>query len=297
MMAFDRSRLRGSLTALITPFAKGALDEAGLKRVIEHQIENGTHGLVPCGTTGESPTISHDEHRRILELTVETNNGRAFVLGGAGSNATQEAIELARHAQKVGCDAAMCVVPYYNKPSQEGLYRHFAAVAEAITIPLVLYNVPGRTIVDLQPETVARLSKIANIVGIKDAAGKVERVSQTRILAGKAFIQISGDDPNAVGYNAQGGVGCISVSSNVAPALCARLQNATAEGAWDTANDINDRLMPLHDAMFCEPSPGPAKYGASLLGLCSPEVRLPVLELTDGAKARVKAAMAHAGLI
>lgn len=296
-MVFDRSRLRGSLTALITPFAKGALDEAGLKRVIEHQVANGTHGLVPCGTTGESPTISHEEHRRILELTVETNNGRAFVLGGAGSNSTQEAIELARHAEKVGCDAAMCVVPYYNKPSQEGMYRHFAAVAEAISIPLVLYNVPGRTIADLLPETVARLARVANIVGIKDAAGKVERVSQTRILAGRDFIQISGDDPNAVGYNAQGGVGCISVSSNVAPALCAQLQNATAQGAWDAANDINDRLMPLHEAMFCEPSPAPAKYGASLLGLCAAEVRLPVLELTEGAKARVKAAMAHAGLV
>lgn len=296
-MAFDRSRLRGSLTALITPFSKGAVDEAGLKRVVEHQVVNGTHGLVPCGTTGESPTISHEEHRRVLELTVETANGRAFVLGGAGSNATHEAIELAQFAEKVGCDAAMCVVPYYNKPSQEGLYRHFATIAEAIRIPLVLYNVPGRTVADILPETVGRLAKIANIVGIKDAAGKIERVSQTRIVAGKAFIQLSGDDPNAVGYNAQGGVGCISVSSNVAPRLCADLQNATAQGAWDTANDINDRLMPLHEAMFCEPSPGPAKFGASLLGLCAPDVRLPVLELTDAGKARVKAAMAHAGLI
>ncbi len=285
------------MTALITPFQKGALDEAGIKRVVEHQIANGTHGLVPCGTTGESPTISHEEHRRVLELTVQTANGRAFVLGGAGSNATHEAIELAQFAQKVGCDAAMCVVPYYNKPSQEGLYRHFATIAEAISIPLVVYNVPGRTIADILPETVARLSRIANVVGIKDAAGKVERVSQTRILAGKDFIQLSGDDPNAVGYNAQGGVGCISVSSNVAPRLCADLQNATARGAYDVANDINDRLMPLHEAMFCEPSPGPAKYGASLLGLCAAEVRLPVLELTDAGKARVKAAMSHAGLI
>lgn len=296
-MAFDRSRLRGSLTALITPFSKGAVDEAGLKRVVEHQIAGGTHGLVPCGTTGKSPTISHEEHRRVLELTVETANGRAFVLGGAGSNATHEAIELAQFAQKVGCDAAMCVVPYYNKPSQEGLYRHFAAIAEAISIPLVLYNVPGRTVADILPETVGRLSKIANIVGIKDAAGKIERVSQTRIVAGKDFIQLSGDDPNAVGYNAQGGVGCISVTSNVAPKLCAELQNATSAGAWDVANDINDRLMPLHEAMFCEPSPGPAKFGASLLGLCGAEVRLPVLELTDAAKARVKAAMVHAGLL
>lgn len=296
-MTFDRSRLRGSLTALITPFASGAVDEVALKRIVEHQIVNGTHGLVPCGTTGESPTISHEEHRRVLELTVETANGRAFVLGGAGSNATHEAIELAQFAEKVGCDAAMCVVPYYNKPSQEGLYRHFAAVAEAISIPLVLYNVPGRTVADILPETVGRLAKIANVVGIKDASGKIERVSQTRIFAGRDFIQLSGDDPNAVGYNAQGGVGCISVSSNVAPAQCAQLQNATAQGAWDMANEINDRLMPLHEAMFCEPSPGPAKYAASLLGLCGPEVRLPVLELSESAKARVAAAMAHAGLI
>lgn len=296
-MSLPLTRLRGSLTALITPFKNGAVDEAGLKRVVEFQVESGTHGLVPCGTTGESPTISHEEHRRVLELTVETNNGRAFVLGGAGANSTQEAIELAQHAEKVGCDAAMCVVPYYNKPSQEGLYRHFAAIAEAISIPLVLYNVPGRTIVDILPETVARLARIANVVGIKDAAGKVERVSQTRILAGKQFIQISGDDPNAVGYNAQGGVGCISVTSNAAPALCAQMQNATAQGAWDSANEINDRLMPLHEAMFCEPSPAPAKYAASLLGLCTADVRLPIIELSDGAKTRVRAAMNHAGLI
>jgi len=216
-MAFDRTRLRGSLTALITPFDKGVVDESAFKRIVEHQISEGTHGLVPCGTTGESPTISHDEHRRLLELTVETANGRAFVLGGAGSNATAEAIELARHAERVGCDAAMCVVPYYNKPSQEGLYRHFAAIAEAISIPLVLYNVPGRTVADILPETIGRLAKIANVVGIKDASGKIERVSQQRIAAGADFVQLSGDDPNAVGFNAQGGVGCISVTSNVAP--------------------------------------------------------------------------------
>jgi 4-hydroxy-tetrahydrodipicolinate synthase len=296
-MGFDRSRLRGSITAMVSPFAKGIVDEPALKRIVETQIAAGTHGLVPCGTTGESPTLSHDEHRRVVELTVEASNGRAFVIGGAGSNATHEAIELARFAETVGCDAALCVVPYYNKPSQEGLYRHFASIAEMTSIPIVLYNVPGRTIVDMLPETVARLAKIANIVGIKDAAGKVERASQTRILAGKDFIQLSGDDPNAVGYNAMGGVGCISVTSNAAPALCAQLQDATAAGDWASANEINDRLMPLHDAMFCEPSPGPAKYAAHLLGLCSAEVRLPVLELTDAGKARVKAAMSHAGLI
>ena len=296
-MAFDRMRLRGSFTALITPFDNGALDEAAFKRVVAHQIAEGTHGLVPCGTTGESPTISHEEHRRILELTVEAANGKVFVLGGAGSNATSEAIELAQHAEKIGCDAAMCVVPYYNKPSQEGLYRHFAAIAEAISIPLVLYNVPGRTIADLLPETIGRLAKIANIVGIKDAGGKVERVSQQRLAAGRDFVQLSGDDPNAVAYNAQGGVGCISVTSNVAPALCARLQNASLQGNLAAANDINDSLMELHGLMFAEPSPAPAKYGASLLGLCSDEVRLPIIPLSDGTKAKIKTAMSVLGLI
>ena len=296
-MAFDRTRLRGSLTALITPFDKGLVDESAFKRIVEHQISEGTHGLVPCGTTGESPTISHDEHRRLLELTVETANGRAFVLGGAGSNATAEAIELARHAERVGCDAAMCVVPYYNKPSQEGLYRHFAASAEAISIPLVLYNVPGRTVADILPETIGRLAKIANVVGIKDASGKIERVSQQRIAAGADFVQLSGDDPNAVGFNAQGGVGCISVTSNVAPALCARLQNASLQGNLAAANEINDRLMELHGLMFAEPSPAPAKFGASLLGLCADEVRLPIVPLSAGTKERIKAAMTVAGLL
>lgn len=296
-MAFDRTRLRGSLTALITPFDKGVVDESAFKRIVEHQISEGTHGLVPCGTTGESPTISHDEHRRLLELTVETANGRAFVLGGAGSNATAEAIELARHAERVGCDAAMCVVPYYNKPSQEGLYRHFAAIAEAISIPLVLYNVPGRTVADILPETIGRLAKIANVVGIKDASGKIERVSQQRIAAGADFVQLSGDDPNAVGFNAQGGVGCISVTSNVAPALCARLQNASLQGNLAAANEINDRLMELHGLMFAEPSPAPAKFGASLLGLCADEVRLPIVPLSAATKERIKAAMTAAGLL
>lgn len=296
-MAFDRTRLRGSLTALITPFKGGHVDEAAFKRIVEFQISEGTHGLVPCGTTGESPTISHEEHRRVLELTVETSNGRAFVLGGAGSNATSEAIELATYAQKVGCDAAMCVVPYYNKPSQEGLYRHFAAIAEAITIPLVLYNVPGRTIADLQPETIGRLAKVANIVGIKDAGGKVERVSAQRLATGPDFIQLSGDDPNAVAYNAQGGVGCISVTSNVAPKLCAELQAASLSNDLATANAINDKLMPLHEVMFAEPSPGPAKYAASLLGLCDEETRLPILPPTDATKARIKSIMAAVGLI
>lgn len=285
------------MTALITPFKGDGLDEAGFKRVLEHQIAEGTSVLVPCGTTGESPTISHEEHRRVLELAVEAANGRVFVLGGAGANSTDEAIGLAKHAEKVGCDAAMCVVPYYNKPNQEGMYRHFAAIADAISIPLVLYNVPGRTIVDILPETIGRLVKSHNVVGIKDATGKIERVSQQRLTAGADFVQISGEDASAIGFNAQGGVGCISVTSNVAPALCARMQAASLQGNLSAANEINDKLMALHEAMFCEPSPAPAKYGASLLGLCSDAVRLPIAPLSDAGKARVKAAMAGAGLL
>lgn len=296
-MAFDRTRLRGSLTALITPFKGGEVDEAAFKRVIAHQLAGGTDGLVPCGTTGESPTLSHEEHRRVLELTVEAASGKAFVLGGAGSNATSEAIELAQHAEKVGCDAAMVVVPYYNKPSQEGMYRHFAAIADAVSIPLVLYNVPGRTIVDILPETIGRLAKIANIIGIKDATGKIERVTQQRLTAGVEFVQLSGEDASAIGFNAQGGVGCISVTSNAAPELCARMQDASLQGNLAAANEINDKLMALHEAMFCEPSPAPAKYACSLLGLCEEEARLPVGPLTDAGKARVKAAMASAGLL
>lgn len=215
------------MTALITPFKNDGVDEAAFRKTLEHQIKGGTSVLVPCGTTGESPTLSHEEHRRVLELSVETANGRVFVLGGAGSNSTAEAIELARHAEKVGCDAAMCVVPYYNKPNQEGLYRHFAAIAEALTIPLVLYNVPGRTVVEISPDTIGRLVKSHNVVGIKDATGKIERVSQQRIAAGADFVQISGEDASAIGFNAQGGVGCISVTANVAPELCARMQAAS----------------------------------------------------------------------
>ncbi|MCC6919704.1 MAG: 4-hydroxy-tetrahydrodipicolinate synthase [Alphaproteobacteria bacterium] len=296
-MAFDRTRLRGSLTALVTPFAGGKVDEAAFKRVVAHQLAGGTDGLVPCGTTGESPTLSHEEHRRVLELTVAASNGKAFVLGGAGSNATSEAIELAQHAEKVGCDAAMCVVPYYNKPSQEGLYRHFATIAETISIPLVLYNVPGRTVVDLMPETIGRLAKIANIIGIKDATGRIERVTSQRLAAGADFIQLSGEDASAIGFNAHGGVGCISVTSNAAPELCAKMQAASLAGDLQAANVINDKLMALHDAMFCEPSPAPAKYACSLLGLCGDEARLPVGPLSDAGKARVKAAMTTAGLL
>jgi 4-hydroxy-tetrahydrodipicolinate synthase len=296
-MAYDPSGLRGSLTALLTPFKGGRVDEPAFKRMVEHQIAEGTDGLVPCGTTGESPTISHDEHRRLIELAVEASNGRAFVLAGAGSNATHEAIELAFHAAKVGADAAMCVVPYYNKPTQEGLYRHFATIAEAISIPLVIYNVPGRTVADISVETLGRLSRIANIIGIKDATGKIERVTQQRLACGAGFIQLSGEDASAIGFNAQGGVGCISVTSNVAPKLCAQMQAASLRGDLATANALNDKLMPLHEAMFVESSPGPVKYAASLLGFCEPDVRLPLGPITEDTKARVKSAMVSAGLL
>ena len=296
-MTYDRSRLRGSLTALLTPFKAGRVDEAAFKRLVEHQIAEGTNGLVPCGTTGESPTISHAEHRRIIELTVEASNGRVFVLAGAGSNSTQEAIELSFHAAKVGADAAMCVVPYYNKPTQEGLYRHYATIAEAISIPLVIYNVPGRTVADISVETLGRLSKIANIIGIKDATGRIERVSQQRLACGADFVQLSGEDPSAIGFNAQGGVGCISVTANVAPKLCAAMQAASLKGDLATANAINDKLMPLHEAMFVEASPGPVKYAAHLLGFCEPDARLPLAPITEASKVRVKAAMVSAGLL
>ncbi len=296
-MEFDVTRLRGSFTALVTPFAGGRVDEDGVKRVVEHQIDNGTHGLVPVGTTGESPTVSHAEHKRVVELTVNAAKGRAVVLAGAGSNATAEAIELGLFAKSAGADAIMCVVPYYNRPTQEGLYRHFAAIAEAVDLPLVVYNVPGRTACDVSVETLGRLSRIANIVGVKDATAKIERATQQRLACGPSFRQLSGEDATAVAFNAQGGHGCISVTANVAPRLCAQMQEATLKGDFAAANAINDRLMPLHEALFVETNPGPVKYAASLLGLCAEDVRLPLAPVSDATKARVKAALQAAGVL
>lgn len=288
---------RGSFTALITPFRSGQLDEAALKAVIEHQIANGTHGLVPAGTTGESPTMSHAEHRRVIEITVETAAGRVPVIAGTGSNNTIEAIELHKFAKSVGADAGLVVAPYYNKPSQDGLLAHYHAIADAVALPIFVYNIPGRSIIDISVETMARIASHPNVIGVKDATGEVERVSRQRNLIGHDFIQLSGEDASALGYNAHGGHGVISVTSNVAPALCSQFQTACLEGRWDEARDINDRLMPLHDALFSAPSPAPVKHAASLLGLASTEVRLPLVECHDAVKTRVREAMKGLGLI
>ncbi|HMI95348.1 MAG TPA: 4-hydroxy-tetrahydrodipicolinate synthase [Micropepsaceae bacterium] len=296
-MTVSADRIRGSITALITPFKKGALDEEALRNIIAWQIREGTSGLVPVGTTGESPTLSHKEHMRVVELCVQTAGGRVPVIAGAGSNATQEAIELTRHAKDVGADAALSVAPYYNKPTQEGLYRHFAAIAEAVDLPLVLYNIPGRSVVEIEVTTMARLAKIANIVGVKDATSNLARASRDRVELPKHFIRLSGDDATTLGFMAHGGRGCISVTSNVAPKLCAEFQNACLAGDYAKALTYQDRLMPLHDALFCEASPAPTKYAASLLGLCEAEARLPIVPLSDQGRETVRAAMAKAGLL
>ena len=290
-------RLRGSITALITPFKNGEVDEPAFKRLVEWQIAEGTDGLVPVGTTGESPTLSHKEHMRVVELCVETARGRVPVIAGAGSNATREAIELTRHAKQVGADAALSVAPYYNKPTQDGLYRHFAAIAEAVDLPIVLYNIPGRSIVEISVETMAKLAAIPNIVGVKDATGNMARASRDRAALPKSFVRLSGDDATALGFNAHGGVGCISVTSNVAPRASAEFQDACLAGNYAKALTIQDRLMALHDALFCEASPAPTKFAASLLGLCGDEVRLPIVALSSKGRETVRAAMASAKLL
>lgn len=288
---------QGSMTALITPFRDGIVDERAFQTLVEAQISAGTHALVPCGTTGESATLSHDEHLRVVRLCVEAAAGKVPVIAGAGSNATAHAIALARGVKEAGADAALIVAPYYNKPSQEGLYAHFKATHDATDIPIVVYNVPGRTIVDISVETMGRVAALSRVIGVKDATGDLARVSRQRAACGDDFIQLSGDDPSAVGFNAHGGRGMISVTSNAAPKLCAQMQEATLQGAFDAARRIDDKLAPLHKAMFIEPSPAPAKYACSLLGLCTDEVRLPILACTEGAKAQIRAAMTHAGLI
>ncbi len=287
---------QGCITALITPFRDGKVDEQAFAALVEGQIAAGIAGLVPCGTTGESATLSHDEHRRVVELCIEAARGRAPVIAGAGSNATAEAIALLKHAKAVGADAGLVVTPYYNKPNQAGLRAHFTALADAVALPIFLYNIPSRSIVDMSVETMEALAAHPNIIGVKDATGDIARVARQRAACGPGFIQLSGDDGSAVGFNAQGGSGCISVTSNIAPALCAQMQAACLAGDYARARALNDRLAPLHHALFLEPSPGPAKYAASLLGLCSEEVRLPILAPSAQTKAAVRAAMAAAGL-
>ncbi len=288
---------QGSMPALVTPFSDGKLDLDALKSLVEWQIESGSSALVPVGTTGESPTLTHDEHETVIEVVVKAAAGRVPVIAGAGSNNTAEGIRFIQHAEKVGADAALVVTPYYNKPTQEGLYQHFKAMHDAAGIPIIIYNIPGRSAVDMTPDTMGRLAKLPRIIGVKDATGDISRVAKQRIACGKDFIQLSGEDATAISFNAQGGQGCISVTANVAPQLCAEMQAATARGDYATALDITDRLMPLHIAIFLEPGLAGAKYGLSLLGRCKDEVRLPLVGVTEGTKLAIKDAMIHAGLI
>ena len=289
--------IRGSLPALVTPFRNGALDLDTLKRLVDWHIAEGSDGLVPVGTTGESPTLSHEEHETVVEFVVRAADGRVPVVAGAGSNNTTEGIRLIRHAEKVGATAALVVTPYYNKPTQAGLIAHYTALHDCCGLPIIIYNIPGRSVVDMTPETMGALAKLPRIIGVKDATARIERVSMQRASCGADFIQLSGEDATAMGFNAHGGVGCISVTANVAPRLCAEFQAATLAGDYARALRYQDRLMPLHEAIFVEPGLVGAKYGLSLLGLCSEEVRLPLVGLTDGTKARIRAAMVHAGLI
>ena len=288
---------RGSITALITPFKDGQVDQAAFQAFVEWQIDEGTHGLVPTGTTGESPTLSHDEHKRVVELCIEAAAGRVPVMAGTGSNSTEEAIHLTRHAKRAGADAALVVTPYYNKPTQEGLYAHFKAIAEAVDIPIYVYNIPGRSVVNMSVETMARLAELPNIVGVKDATGDLTRPSLQRWKIGADFIQLSGEDGTALAFNAHGGVGCISVAANVAPRLVSQFQNATLQGNYAAALELQDRLMPLHTALFVETSPSPVKYAASLLGKCREDVRLPLVTIGDATRKAVRDAMDHAGLL
>jgi 4-hydroxy-tetrahydrodipicolinate synthase len=290
-------RLRGSITALVTPFRDGRVDEDAFRSHVNWQIENGTKGLVPVGTTGESPTLSHKEHERVVEVCVEETKGRVPVIAGAGSNSTAEAIAFAQHAEKVGADALLVVTPYYNKPTQEGLYRHYKAINDATGLPILIYNIPGRSVIDMSVDTMARLYELKNIVGVKDATANVARVSLQRQAMGSDFIQLSGEDATALGFMAHGGHGCISVTSNVAPAQCSEMQEACLSGDYGAALKVQDRLMPIHTALFVETNPSPVKYALSVLGRMSDEVRLPMIPVSESTKSTVRSAMTHAGLI
>lgn len=288
---------KGSITALVTPFKKGAVDEDQVIAQAKRQIDAGTHGLVPCGTTGESATLTFAEHMRVIELVVNEAKGRLPVIAGTGSNSTAVAVKNQARAAELGADAGLVVAPYYNKPNAEGLFQHFKAINDAVDLPIVVYNVPGRTVVDIDADTVARIADLEHVVGIKDATGDMARVSQHRRLIGDGFVQLSGDDPTALGFNATGGVGAISVTSNVAPQLCAKFQEATLSGDWDEARRLNDILLPLHHALFTSSSPGPSKYAMSLLGAGNTEMRLPLTEPNDASKSAVREALAIAGML
>ena len=288
---------QGSFVALITPLKDGKVDEDAFRAFVDWQVEEGTDGLIPCGTTGESATLSHDEHMRVIEVCLEVADGRVPVVAGTGSNSTEEAIMLTRHAKEAGADGALVVTPYYNKPTQEGLYRHYKAIHDAADLPILIYNIPGRCVIDMSVETMARIAGLPKIVGVKDATADLSRPLQTRMTIGTDFCQMSGEDATAVPFLAAGGHGCISVTANVAPRMCADMQRAWRDGDMKTTMTLQDRLMPLHLALFCESSPGPVKYAASLLGKCSAETRLPLCEIADASKARVKEAAVGAGLL
>ncbi|EAQ06747.1 MULTISPECIES: 4-hydroxy-tetrahydrodipicolinate synthase [Yoonia] len=287
---------KGSIPALVTPFANGQVDVATLKKLVNWHVEQGSHGLVPVGTTGESPTLTHEEHDMVVQIVVQEAAGRIPVIAGAGSNNTIETVRLVQAAQKAGADAALVVTPYYNKPTQAGLIAHFTAAADC-GLPVIIYNIPGRSAVDMMPDTMGELARHPMIIGVKDATGDLARVPKQRLRCGADFMQLSGEDATALGFNAHGGVGCISVTANVAPALCAAFQQSTLAGDYAKALTQLDRLMPLHEAIFTEPGVAGAKYGMSLLGLCSEDVRSPLTALTDATKAKMRAAMVHAGLL
>jgi 4-hydroxy-tetrahydrodipicolinate synthase len=292
-----KTSFRGSITALVTPFKNGSVDEKSFRDLIEWQIGEGTSGFVPVGTTGESPTLTHVEHLQVVEWCIDQSKGRVPVIAGAGSNSTSEAIELARHAEEAGADAVLVVTPYYNKPTQEGLYQHFKAVNDAIGIPIIIYNIPARSVIDMSVDTMKRLFELKNIAGVKDATANVVRLSQQRAAMGPEFNQLSGEDATALGFMAHGGHGCISVTSNVAPRLCAEFQGACLRGDYSAALQLQDKLMPLHMNLFVETNPSPAKYALSVLGKCAETVRLPMVLLAENSKAVVREAMVNAGLI
>jgi len=292
-----KTSYRGSFTALVTPFKNGGVDEKAFRELVNWQIAEGTNGLVPVGTTGESPTLSHDEHKRVVEWCVEETHGRVPVVAGAGSNSTKEAIELSQHAEKAGADAVLVVTPYYNKPTQEGLYQHYKAINDTVGIPIIIYNIPGRSVIDMSVDTMKRLFELKNIAGVKDATANMSRVTQQRMAMGEEFNQLSGEDITALGFMAHGGHGCISVTSNVAPRLCFEFQAACLKGDYATALKLQDKLAPLHINLFIETSPAPVKYAMSLIGKCIGAVRLPMVPASEKAQNAVKAAMVHAGLI
>jgi 4-hydroxy-tetrahydrodipicolinate synthase len=292
-----KTSFRGSFTALVTPFKNGSVDEKAFRDLVDWQIAEGTNGLVPVGTTGESPTLSHDEHKKVVSWCVTQAGGRVPVVAGAGSNSTAEAIDFSRHAEEAGASAVLIVTPYYNKPTQEGLYQHYKAINDAIGIPIIIYNIPARSVIDMSVDTMKRLFELKNIAGVKDATANVVRVSQQRAAMGPEFNQLSGEDASAIGFMAHGGHGCISVTSNVAPRLCSEFQSACLKGDYATALKLQDKLMPLHTNLFCETNPAPAKYALSLLGKCGETVRLPLVMLSEKSKQLVHDAMVHAGLI